>query len=61
MLKRFFTSSVLALLLLFTPFAVALADTAEENGAASGTLMDGPFVILAFATLVAMAYFCIRD
>ncbi|MCD8510509.1 MAG: hypothetical protein LRY73_11985 [Bacillus sp. (in: Bacteria)] len=58
MLKRLFATSLFAVLLLITPLTTALAGS-EENG--GGTLMEGPFIILAFATLIIMAYYCFRD
>ncbi|SDZ58978.1 hypothetical protein SAMN05421736_11979 [Evansella caseinilytica] len=62
MFKRFFSSAVLVLTVLFAPALTALAagGATEENGAA-GSLMEGPFVILAIGTLAVMTYYCIRD
>ncbi|MFA9559609.1 hypothetical protein ACERII_20055 [Evansella sp. AB-rgal1] len=64
MIKRLLTTSLFTLLLLFVPLATAFAAAAGdgENGAASGSsLMEGPFIILAFGTLVIMIYYCFRD
>ncbi|MDG5789937.1 hypothetical protein QA612_20990 [Evansella sp. AB-P1] len=58
--KRLLAVSFLALVLLFTPLTTALA-AGNENGDANGSLMQGPFIILAFATIIVMIYFCFRD
>ncbi|UTR14939.1 hypothetical protein MM221_20790 [Salipaludibacillus sp. LMS25] len=57
MLKQFFSMSVLALLFLLTPVTHVFAD--ENSDGAS--LMEGPFVIIAFATLIVMIYYTIKD
>ncbi|MBU9721400.1 MULTISPECIES: hypothetical protein [Bacillaceae] len=57
-LKHAFTA-LLTLLFLFTPVAIGVA-AGEENGNGS-SLMNGPFIILAFATLVLMIYYTVRD
>ncbi|MDQ0255805.1 hypothetical protein J2S74_003187 [Evansella vedderi] len=58
MLKRFLSASLILLLLLVTPISTALAAGADNGGA---SLMEGPFVILAFATIIIMIYYCFRD
>lgn len=57
MLKRLFATSLFVLLLI-TPVTALAAG--EENGG-GGSLMEGPFIILAFATLIIMGYYCFRD
>ncbi|WP_280771894.1 hypothetical protein [Salipaludibacillus daqingensis] len=58
MLKQLFSWGFLALFLLFTPVTQAFAEGNGENG---GSLLEGPFIILAFATLILMMYYSIRD
>ncbi|MCR6096210.1 hypothetical protein HXA31_07610 [Salipaludibacillus agaradhaerens] len=59
MIKQFFSMSVLTLLFLLTSATYVFADGNEGGDGAS--LMDGPFVIIAFATLIIMIYYTIRD
>lgn len=59
MLKRVFPWGFLAIFLLLTPITTAFAEENGDNGATS--LIEGPFIIVAFATLILMAYYTIRD
>lgn len=58
MLKRFFPMGLLAIFLLLVPVTTAFA---EENGDNGASLVQGPFVIVAFATLILMTYYMFRD
>ncbi|MBU9714821.1 hypothetical protein [Evansella tamaricis] len=58
MFKHAFTALV-TLMFFFTSFSAVFA-AGEENGA-NGSLMNGPFIILAVATLILMIYYAIRD
>lgn len=58
MLKQIVSWGFLSLLLFLTPVTQVLAAGNEDNG---GSLMEGPFIILAFATLILMMYYSIRD
>lgn len=53
-----FSLGFLALFLLLTPVTQVFA---EENGDNGASLLEGPFIILAFATLILMVYYAIRD
>jgi len=58
MLKQLFSWGFLSLLLLLTPVTQVFAESNGDNG---GSLMEGPFIILAFGTLILMVYYTIRD
>ena len=58
MMKRTLSTLLFALLFMFTPLMTVFA--AEEEGA-NGLMMDGPFIILAFATIILMTYYAFRD
>ncbi|UCZ51561.1 hypothetical protein LGQ02_11840 [Bacillus shivajii] len=58
MLNRLLSWSLLTIMLTFTPVAAAFA---EDNGDNGGSLLEGPFVILAFATVIIMIYYAFRD
>ncbi|MCE7791190.1 hypothetical protein K8O68_02000 [Salipaludibacillus sp. CUR1] len=58
MLKQFFSIGFLALVLFLTPVTHVFA---EENGDNGASLLEGPFVIVAFATIILMIYYAIRD
>ncbi|WP_158282192.1 hypothetical protein [Salipaludibacillus keqinensis] len=58
MFKQMFSLGFLALFLLLTPVTQVFA---EENGDNGASLLEGPFIILAFATLILMVYYAIRD
>ncbi|WP_096188948.1 hypothetical protein [Evansella halocellulosilytica] len=60
MLKRLLPWSLLTIMFVFTPFATALA-AAEDGENGGGALMEGPFIILAFATVIIMIYYAFRD
>ncbi|MGJ9381610.1 hypothetical protein CR203_03900 [Salipaludibacillus neizhouensis] len=63
MLKRIFSLGFIAIFLLLTPVTAAFAETNGGHGDSGGasSLVEGPFIIVAFATLVLMAYYAIRD
>ncbi|WP_416150643.1 hypothetical protein ACM26V_06635 [Salipaludibacillus sp. HK11] len=58
MLKRYFSWGFLALFFLLIPVTQVFA---EENGENGASLLEGPFIILAFATLILMMYYSFRD
>ncbi|GEL08238.1 hypothetical protein [Salisediminibacterium halotolerans] len=57
MLKQWGFPGLFTMILVLAPASTVLAD---ENGN-GGSLSDGPFVIVAFATLIVMAYYMIRE
>lgn len=57
MFKQWGVPGLLTMILVLAPSATVLAD---ENGN-GGSLTDGPFVIVAFATLIVMGYYMIRE
>ncbi|WP_078595757.1 hypothetical protein [Evansella clarkii] len=59
MMKRIVSAALFALLLFFAPLTAVFA--AEQQTPETSSLMEGPFVIVAFATIILMVYYAFRD